>query len=176
MTGFALNGPQVWQLVNFLRSLNIARTAQKAPGDAVRGAQLFETQGCTRCHTVSGKGGFVGPDLSEIGGRRSLAQLQRALLDPNSDVASDYWSLRARTRGGETVTGIRLNEDTDTFQMREGSGRLRTLWKAELAEYEIIRTSPMPPFEGRLQRTELDDLIAYLASLRPAPQGPGPTR
>jgi mono/diheme cytochrome c family protein len=59
-----------------------------------------------------------------------------------------------------------MNEDMDSFQIREASGRLRSLWKADLAGYEIVRTSPMPAFKGKLQRDQLDDLIAYLASLR----------
>ena len=61
-----------------------------------------------------------------------------------------------------------MNEDMDTFQIREASGRLRSLWKAELASYEIVRTSPMPSFQGKLQPGELEDLVAYLASLRAA--------
>ncbi len=54
------------------------------------------------CHTIGTAGGFVGPDLSEIGSHRSLAQLESSILDPDADVASDYWSLRARTKTGQT--------------------------------------------------------------------------
>src|ERR1700752_5289037 len=34
MTGFALDGREVWQLIAFLRSMNVARSAGQAPGDA----------------------------------------------------------------------------------------------------------------------------------------------
>ena len=59
-----------------------------------------------------------------------------------------------------------MNEDMDSFQIREPSGRLRSLWKVDLASYEIDRASPMPSFKDKLKPVELDDLVAYLANLR----------
>ena len=166
MVAFPLNGREVWQLIAFIRSLNIGKGAEQAKGNPAKGEQIFAANGCATCHTAGKAGGFTGPDLSEIGSRRSLAQLESSVLDPNAQVSPDYWSLRARTKSGQTVTGIRMNEDMESFQIREASGRLRSLWKAELASYEIIHTSPMPSFKGKLQTAELDDLVAYLASLR----------
>jgi putative heme-binding domain-containing protein len=167
MTAFPLNGREVWQLVAYIRAVNIGKAAEQAKGDPAKGEQVFNANGCGQCHT-NGKagGGFVGPDLSDIGSHRSLAQLQSALLDPDADVAPDYWSLRAKTKTGQTITGVRLNEDMTSFQIREASGRLRSVWKTDLASYEIVRTSPMPSFKGKISGSDLDDLIAYLASLR----------
>jgi len=34
------------------------------PGDSERGAKLFEGQHCVQCHSVNGKGGKMGMDLS----------------------------------------------------------------------------------------------------------------
>lgn len=167
MAAFPLEGRQIWQLIAFIRLMNIGKgAASQAKGDPARGAQVFAANGCARCHTAAGAGGFIGPDLREISTRRTLAQLERSLLDPDAEVSPDYWSLRARTRSGHAVTGIRLNEDMDSFQIREASGRLRSLRKADLATYEIVHTSPMPSFKNKLQPGELDDLIAYIASLR----------
>jgi hypothetical protein len=59
-----------------------------------------------------------------------------------------------------------MNEDTDSFQILESSGRLRSVWKVDLTSYEIVRTSPMPSFKGKLQASDLEDLVAYLAGLR----------
>ena len=166
MAAFPLDGQEVWQLIAFIRYLNVGKGAEQAKGNPVQGAKLFAAQGCARCHTAGGAGGFTGPDLSEIGSRRSLEQLERSVLDPNADVSPDYWSLRARTKSGQAITGIRMNEDMDSFQIREPSGRLRSLWKVDLASYEIDRASPMPSFKDKLQPGELDDLVAYLANLR----------
>src|ERR1700737_3834306 len=102
MTAFALNGREVWQLIAYLRAVNIGKAAAQAKGDAAKGEHVFETNGCGRCHTNGKAGGFVGPDLSEIGSHRSLPQLESSILDPDSDVALDYWSLRAKTKTGQT--------------------------------------------------------------------------
>jgi cytochrome c oxidase subunit 2 len=54
------------------RLSNIA-AAQTPP--ATEGEQLFMTRGCAMCHTIRGTnaGGRMGPDLSHVGGRKSLA-------------------------------------------------------------------------------------------------------
>ena len=52
------------------------------------------------------------------------------------------------------------------MQLIDGSGSLISLRKADLAEFEVDRTSGMPSFEGKIQGEDLDNLIAYLASLR----------
>jgi len=166
MTAFPLDGREIWQLIAYLRAVNIGKAAEQAKGNAAKGQQIFSANGCARCHTAGTEGGFMGPDLSEIGSRRSLAQIESSVLDPDADVSPDYWSLRARTRTGQTITGIRLNEDMTSFQIREQSGHLRSLWKTDLASYEIVRSSPMPSFKGKISSGDLDDLIAYLASLR----------
>ena len=166
MSAFPLKDREVWQLVAHIKDLNLRKGAVESRGDRTHGQQIFADRGCTRCHTAGGAGGFVGPDLSDIGGRRSVAQLERAVVDPGAEVAPEYWSLRARTRSGQTVGGIRLNEDMDSFQIRDPSGQLRSVSKSELASYELARTSPMPSFKDKLQSGELDDLVAFLASLR----------
>ena len=166
MVGFSLDGREVWQLIAYLRTLSAGRGAENAKGNATNGAQLFRSAGCVKCHTAGDSGGYLGPDLGEIGSRRSLADLERSILDPNAEVAPDFWTLRARTKSGQNITGIRLNEDMDSYQLREASGRLRSVMKSDLASHEIIHTSPMPSFKGKLQRAELDDLLAFLASQR----------
>ena len=168
MVSYPLEAKLIWQLITFIRSLNMAKGSLHAPGNASKGARIFAANGCARCHTAGSEGGVTGPDLNGIGARRTLAQLQTAVLDPNAEVLPDYWRLRARTKSGQTVAGTRMNEDMISFQIREPSGRLRSLWKSELASYEMDHTSPMPSFQGKLQPAELEDLVAYLVSLQAA--------
>ena len=166
MAAHPMDGQKVWQLVAFIRAVNIGKGAAQSKGDPAKGARVFAANGCEHCHQVGGKGGFSGPELTAIGAQRTLAQLERALQDPNAEVDPDYWSLRARTKSGESISGIRLNEDMDTFQLRDSSGRLRTVWKKDLASFEVVRTSPMPSFREKLPAGDVEDLVAYLASLR----------
>jgi putative heme-binding domain-containing protein len=165
MTGIDLTSREIWQLVTYVRSLGVGRAAAKAKGNPATGTKIFNSAGCLECHSIAGEGGHMGPDLSGVGARRSLAELQRSLLEPDAEVSSDYWRVRARTRGGEVVTGVRLNEDTYWYQIRDVNRRLRVLAKQELIEHEVVRTSAMPSFRGKLGEVELEDLVAYLAGL-----------
>jgi len=66
-----------------------------APGDATKGRDLFLAKSCVGCHTIRGTvaAGTIGPDLTHVGGRRSLAagtldmtaaDLAAWILDPQS--------------------------------------------------------------------------------------------
>jgi putative heme-binding domain-containing protein len=157
------SGREGWQIVAYVRTLSAGRAGERAKGDGTRGKVLFEKHGCRGCHSIGGEGGSLGPDLSNVGLTRSLAQLRRSILTPNDDVSPEYWILRGRTKSGETISGVRLNEDTFSYQYVD-KGKLRSIMKSELAEHRTVRASLMPSFEGKLAPAELDDLIAFLAA------------
>jgi putative heme-binding domain-containing protein len=163
MPAFPGTGRETWQIVAFVRSLSTGRAGERAKGDSARGAVLFEKHGCRQCHSIEGEGGNAGPDLSNIGVTLSLAQLRRSILTPDAEVSPDYWTLRARTKSGEPISGVRMNEDTFSYQYLD-KGRLRSVMKSDLAEHETIRKSVMPSYEGKLSAAELNDLIAFLAA------------
>ena len=60
-----------------------ASTANPAAGDPLAGERFFTGKGdCARCHMVRGRGGVLGPDLSNLAHKRRLAQIEQALVDP----------------------------------------------------------------------------------------------
>jgi putative heme-binding domain-containing protein len=164
---------EIWQVAGYVRSLG--RTAQvPLPGEPERGQRLYETKGqCSTCHIVRGRGGSLGPDLTEIGARRGVSHLRRALLNPGSNKARDsagytsFLVIRVVTQDGREVRGIRINEDTFTLQLRDADNRIYSFRKEDLKE--INRESGgslMPSYQHVFSSTEIDDLIAYLGSLR----------
>ena len=158
---------EVWQVAAFVRTLG--RIAEEnVPGDRARGENLFRTKGnCAQCHMVAGQGGRTGPELTEAGARRSASYLRRALLEPEKAMPEGFLQVRVATKDGRRITGIRLNEDTYSLQFRDLSDRLHSFWKADLTELHKERDkTPMPSYRGVLSASELDDLIAYLVSLR----------
>ena len=74
--------------------------------------------------------------------------------------------VHAVTRDGKVIDGRRLNEDTFTVQLTDQDGRLISLVKADLREYRISTTSPMPSYEKELSPLELADVVSYLLSLK----------
>lgn len=157
------SGKEVWQIVAYVKSFGVGKAAAK--GNAVRGAELFGKSGCANCHSAGSFGAVVGPDLSVIGSYRTLGHLLRSVTNPNDEVLPDYWTVRGRTKNGEKISGIRLNEDTYSIQYRTG-GVLKSVMKKDLAEHELVATSPMPSYKGKLSDKDIEDVIAYLASLR----------
>jgi putative heme-binding domain-containing protein len=166
MRAFALSGREIWQVITHIRSLVIARSAESAKGNPKRGQQVFEEHGCRTCHVAGADGGITGPDLNGVALRRTLGELERSVLQSNDEVLPDYWSIRARTKTGQNLTVRRLNEDTFSLQLLDANGKLFAVMKADLAEYEVVRTSPMPSFAGKFQGNDFEDLLAYLASLK----------
>jgi len=60
-----------------------------------------------------------------------------------------------------------VNEDTFTIQLRDVDGSLQSLRKADLASLEKPPgASVMPSYRDTLEPDEIDDLVAFLATLR----------
>ncbi|MBM3754080.1 MAG: c-type cytochrome [Acidobacteria bacterium] len=166
MPGFSMNGREIWQIVGYLRSLSASRMAEQAAGDAAKGRAIVGAQKCTGCHWLHGGGSPRGLDLSTIGARLSVGELKRALVDPSAEVAPQYWLWEGKLKSGETIKGHRLNEDTFSIQIMDGAGKLRGVDKSTLAEQKLERRSAMPSFKGRMSEAQINDVVAYLATLK----------
>ena len=70
------------------------------------------------------------------------------------------------TRQGAVITGRRLNEDTHTIQLIDDKERLVSLDKSQLRELTVLKTSPMPSYQGKLSAQEIADVVAYLQTLK----------
>jgi putative heme-binding domain-containing protein len=170
MPPFALQGAELDGLVAFIRAGFDVGGAAARVGDAARGRALFEGKGqCGSCHRVNGKGPRLAPDLSDIGILRSPAQFERSLTEPASQMMPINRPVRIVTRDGRTILGRRLNEDTYTVQVIDQEERLLSLDKADIRQFEVSKTSPMPRATDVLSRDELADVVGYLVSLRGEP-------
>ncbi len=72
-----------WLGVPALRAQDLPTPTQ----NAVAGAQVFGEKGCIRCHSVSGEGGSLGPDLRSVSADRSLQELTAALWNHAPDMS-----------------------------------------------------------------------------------------
>jgi putative heme-binding domain-containing protein len=157
---------EIWQVAAFVKTLG--RVApQMVSGDAVKGEQIYHGKGgCVACHAIDGKGGRMGPDLGQIGVRRSVAHLRESLLIPGAETPDGFAWVELVDRAGVKAEGVRLNEDTFSIQLRDTKDALRSYWKRDLKQVNVDQNkSPMPSYENTLTEAELGDLIAYLVSL-----------
>jgi cytochrome c oxidase cbb3-type subunit III len=165
--GSTLSTREVWQLAAFVRSLGRV-PIEAVAGNAQRGQQVYQAKGkCGQCHIANGQGTSVGPELSDIGARRSVAHLRASLLDPGANVPDRFVQLRITTKDGRHITGVRIAEDTFTIQLVDLGGRTYSFFKQELTDIKKdFDKSPMPSYRDVLTASELDDLVAYLVFLR----------
>jgi cytochrome c oxidase cbb3-type subunit 3 len=167
MPPLVLDNAEMAGIIAYLRNMNVFDAAAVKTGDAGRGRAIFNGKGaCTGCHRVGAGGSLVAPDLSDIGAVRSAGSLQRSLLDPASQTMPINRPVRVVTKDGTIVNGRRLNEDTYSLQILDDHEHLRAFVKADLREYTISTTSPMPSYRTTLSGDEIADVLAYLLSLK----------
>jgi putative heme-binding domain-containing protein len=167
MPGHHLTAREIWQTAAYVRSLGQIRT-ETILGDAGRGAEIVRRGGCLGCHIVNGEGQETGPSLTGIGQRRSPAYLKNKLLDPSQDLSGDFRLVRLRTTQGTTVSGVWMNEDTWSIQVRELNNKIHSFWKDDLADLNVERRTLMPSYKDQLGTEQMNDVVAYLAGLRGA--------
>jgi cytochrome c oxidase cbb3-type subunit III len=154
------------QTATYVRSLS--RVAPRASaGDARRGASLYDSNSCGSCHVVNGIGGILGPELTAIGARRGPTYLREAMVTPEASHPPGYLVVKATTADGQDVRGIRVTEDVFWIHVRDAAGNVHALDKSTLQRVERELTATlMPSYASRLSGAQLDDLVAYLSSLR----------
>ena len=163
-----LSEPQRRALVAYVRSMHNNSAVSALTGDAERGSALFRGKGgCTSCHRVGAKGSPKPVRVRAISSSRSRRPFRRSILDPNGASPCLKQCMRAsHAQQCAVITGRRLNEDTHTIQLIDQTERLVSLSKSDLREYTILKSSPMPSYQGKLSSQEIADLISYLLSLR----------
>jgi len=146
----------------------LARAQQTEPsgGDATRGKALVESNQCFDCHRIGDRGSRLGPNLTDIGARRTPDKLQQSMVAPDDEVLFENRFVRVITKDGTTVTGRLLNQDAMSVQMMTPKEELKTYLKTNIREVTIVDKGLMPSSQGKLTDPQVADIVAYLASLK----------
>lgn len=139
----------------------------KITGNVAAGKAVFDGKGaCSSCHSIGDRGASLGPDLGEIGLARTARSLRLALTDPDAEIFPEYYTVVVEPKRGQTIRGLTLNEDDLSIQIRDIDGYPRSFLKTDLKSTRREQRSLMPSYTGKLSSTEIDDLVAYLHTLR----------
>ena len=137
-------------------------------GDADAGRAIFTAKpeaGCVRCHSVDGKGGQIGPELTWHRHTTERAHLLESIIVPNATMAVGYQCALLKLADGEEISGVITSETADALTLTSVvDGKTRKLTTAEISERTPL-PSPMPPhFGAALSKREIRDLIEFLAT------------
>jgi cytochrome c oxidase cbb3-type subunit III len=160
----SLSSAEIQEVVKHLRGLQASGSSPGGKGNPVAGRALFFGKGdCSSCHMAEGKGGFIASDLTKT--RLSPQALRDGILQPSRKQNDRLTTLTLRN--GQKVTGLVRNEDNFSLQLQDTAGAFYSVQKSSVQSMESQPKPFMPTDYGtRLSADELNDLLAYLESLR----------
>lgn len=144
-----------------------------AGGNPVRGEEIFfgrNEVSCRRCHMVNGSGGEVGPDLSDIGLKKTPDYLLESIVDPNKQIAKGFESVLVATADGQVIHGVLKSEDETTLNLMNKDGGIIRIPKDEIEDRAVGKSGMPSDLIKYLTRSDVRDLVAYLSTLKTPPQ------
>ena len=187
MPSFKLPDADLRVLASWLRSLNMSAFDSKPEGNVAAGEAFFFGQGqCASCHMVHGQGTVKGPDLSSIGRRSTVRELELVLENPTSQMGihttatcprwafcpDDSWRVvNVKLRDGRSLRGFARGRAEHDLELQTLDGWLHFLTDKQYVAIAPEAKSLMPPLQAGAE--DRRDLIAYLSSLggaQPAPK------
>jgi cytochrome c oxidase cbb3-type subunit 3 len=165
MPAFSSLKPQeVADVVSYLRLLQGRGDIVKLPGDPTQGQALFFGKGkCSDCHMISGKGGFIGSDLSFYGADAKPDRIRAIILDPDKNLPADQKATTVVTSTGQKFTGMLKVNDNFSLSLQTLDGSFHFFPKPDLAHVDFGSRSLMPP--STLSGKEVDDVVSYLLQI-----------
>ena len=165
-------------IVVYLDLLKAPAAEHPVAGDVAAGRRFFAGKGnCSSCHMVRGRGGILGPDLSNLGRERKLGQIEQTLQNPGgasaapafggggprgAEGAPSFKTVSARLRDGRTLRGLAKYESAFDLGLQGVDGKFYSISKSQIAELTREK-SLMPKVEASPE--EMRHLLAYLSRL-----------
>jgi putative heme-binding domain-containing protein len=141
-------------------------------GDAKRGEEIFrrEENSCFKCHALSGAGGQVGPELSDVGTVSPVDYLLNSVMVPELAVKELYQMMTVLTTDGRIVQGIIVDQDEQGVKLKDADGKEFALTTAEIEEKKLGGSLMPKGLPNLMTRQEFVDLIRFLSELgKPGP-------
>jgi PQQ-dependent dehydrogenase (methanol/ethanol family) len=170
---------QVVRIARWLRANNASAFETRPAGDVAAGEQVFFGKGeCSSCHMVRGVGAANGPDLTTIGLRSNVAEINTWLDNPTSQMGTHttascpswafcpdlQWAVvNVQLKNGSKLRGFARNSAEHDLQLQTFDGKMHMLTDDQYTSVVREKTSYMPPLKA--DPTERKNLVAYLSSL-----------
>jgi len=140
-------------------------------GDPQGGRRTFfhtNGAGCFRCHTVNGRGGRIGPDLSTVARTMDRRKLIESIVEPSKEIAPQFVTWAVVTDAGLVHTGLILDESRDgTVTLGNTEGHEVRIAGDQIEARHAQTISAMPKnLIDQMTIGELRDVLAFLETLK----------
>jgi putative heme-binding domain-containing protein len=140
-----------------------------AGGDWKRGETIFFSQeaNCSACHLLRGKGGKIGPDLSNLV-FRDTASILRDIVDPSAVINPDYVPFAVQLKNGKVLAGIPRASSDGQVRVYDTDAKETVILQADIERLDPSPVSIMPKgYEEKLGKEKLRDLLTFLTNPSP---------
>jgi PQQ-dependent dehydrogenase (methanol/ethanol family) len=181
----ALPQEQVTRISTWLKSMNDSALHASPPEQVAAGeAFFFGDGGCSGCHMVKGRGGSNGPDLSGIGARSTLKEINAWLDNPTGQMGiktlgvCPFWAFcpdfqwaiaDVALKDGGTLRGFLRGLTEHEVQIQSLDGKLHLLDASRYTSVTREKQSVMPVLKATADQRR--DLLAYMSSLAGVEEG-----
>jgi len=137
--------------------------------DFQQGKAIFTELGCAQCHKMAGKGGVIGPDLTEVFKRwkANRQDVLREIIDPSKVINEKFVAYLVDTLDGESLFGVIIEQDKNSILMvtNPSDPKPRRISKDDIIEKRKAPASLMPKGlldKKRHSKQQVLDLLGYL--------------
>lgn len=138
-------------------------------GDFSLGRAVFEKNGimpCIRCHVSDGAyTGEPGPSLYGIASKVDKRYLLESIIKPSNQMADGFEMAVVTTKKGEILAGFVAEETDSMLSLRLPDGSVNALSKSDVLTRQSAPSTMPEIYAATLSRTDMRDLIAFLATL-----------
>ncbi|MDB6123981.1 MAG: putative rane-bound dehydrogenase domain protein [Pedosphaera sp.] len=125
------------------------------------GEKIF-TRNCAVCHSISGRGGNIGPQLDGVG-NRGADRLMEDILDPNRNVDPAFYYSNVTLKDDTVLSGLFRREDGALAVFADATGKEVSIPKTEIVERRQSHNSLMPDNFGEIiSPSDFNDLVSFL--------------
>jgi len=130
-------------------------------GDVANGKAIFKKT-CAKCHTHSGEGTKIGPDLTGMA-VHPKHELAIHILDPSRSVEGNFRIYMVQTDEGKVFTGLLASESKTAIELIDAEAKKHSIQRENIEELIASKKSLMPEGLEKLHTPqELCDLLEFL--------------
>ncbi|MBS0201764.1 MAG: ThuA domain-containing protein [Planctomycetes bacterium] len=130
-------------------------------GDAAAGKAVFKKT-CIKCHTHSGEGTKIGPDLTGMA-VHPKKELLIHIIDPSRSVEGNFRIYTVQTDDGKVYNGLLASESKTAIELIDVEAKKHQILRENIEELVGSTKSLMPEgFEKQHTPQELTDLLEFL--------------